>query len=372
MKTLDFIDQQFMKKALELARRGVGTVAPNPMVGAVVVKNNIIIGEGWHVRPGEPHAEPNAIANCNDSCEGATIYVTLEPCCHTNKRTPPCTNAILQNKFARVVIATLDPNPLVAGNGVKILEDAGIEVKHGVLKEEAQKLNEIFFKNIVSKKPFVMLKMAQTLDGKLSTLSGDSKWITDEVARKKVHELRLQYDAVMVGRKTLNNDNPSLDIRMGVDSKNKVPYRIVVGNIREMDLSTKIFNDDHTERTIIVTSVEDYQEADHKIIDHLTNKKVQVAFAAISENKIDLSEAMSKLGALGITSVMVEGGGMLASSLLEQKLVDKLMVFVAPKILGNGISYYNRTSEKMAEALTFKNVVIHQLGNQAMYEMYPE
>jgi diaminohydroxyphosphoribosylaminopyrimidine deaminase/5-amino-6-(5-phosphoribosylamino)uracil reductase len=372
MNSQEIIDIKYMEMALDLAKRGMGTVAPNPMVGAVVVKNNIILGKGWHVRPGEPHAEPNAIADCEESCEGATIYVTLEPCCHTNKRTPPCTNAILQNKFKRVVIATLDPNPNVAGNGVKILEDAGIEVVVGILEKESQQLNEIFFKNILTKTPYVHLKMAQTLDGKLSTMSGDSKWITDENARTLVHQMRLQYDAVMVGRKTLNNDDPSLNIRMGIDSKGKTPFRIVVGNIREIDFNAKIFNDENTDKTIVLTSIEDYQKADEAKIKHLTDKKVQIVFTSIKEDKMDIEEGFKKLGDLGITSILVEGGGGLASSLLERKLVDKATVFVAPKVIGSGIGYYNKSFEKMSDALNFTNVQVKSVGNQAMFEMYPE
>ena len=372
MNLQDTLDIKYMEMALDLAKRGMGTVAPNPMVGAVIVKNNIILGKGWHAQPGQPHAEPNAIADCIETCEDATIYVTLEPCCHTNKRTPPCTNAILQNKFKRVVIATLDPNPNVAGNGVKILEGAGIEVTVGVLKDESQKLNEIFFKNILTKKPYVHLKMAQTLDGKLSTMSGDSKWITDENARTLVHQMRLQYDAVMVGRNTLNNDNPSLNIRMGIDSKDKVPYRIVVGNIRKIDFNTKIFTDEHTNRTIVLTSIEDYQNASDEKVQLIKDKKIQIIFTSIKDDKVDIEEGLNKLGDLGITSILVEGGGALASSLLERKLIDKATVFIAPKIIGSGISYFNQSFEKMSEALNFNNVEIKKLGNQAMFELYPE
>jgi len=371
MNSQEYIDTKFMEIALGLAKRGMGTVAPNPMVGAVIVKNNIILGKGWHVQPGQPHAEPNAISDCEDLGEGATLYVTLEPCCHTNKRTAPCTNAILQNKFKRVVIATLDPNPNVAGNGVKILEDAGIEVEVGILEKEAQKLNEIFFKNILTKKPYIHLKMAQTLDGKLSTLSGDSKWITDENARKIVHELRLQYDGVMVGRKTLNNDDPSLNIRMGVDSKGKIPFRIVVGNIREINFESKVFNDEHTDKTIILTSIEDYQTADKEKINHLRDKKVQIVFTSIKEEKMDIEEGLNKLGELGITSILVEGGGTLASSLLEKNLVDKASIFVAPKIIGDGVGYYNKKNEVMSEALNFQKAEVKIVGSQALFELYP-
>jgi diaminohydroxyphosphoribosylaminopyrimidine deaminase/5-amino-6-(5-phosphoribosylamino)uracil reductase len=370
MSRQDQIDIQYMKRALVLAKNGLGTVAPNPMVGAVVVKDGIILGEGWHERPGQPHAEPNAIANCQESVEGATVYVTLEPCCHTNKRTPPCTNLLIAKKVARVVIATLDPNPSVAGNGEKILEDAGIEVKVGVLEKESQKLNEIFFKNILTKMPYVHLKMAQTLDGKLATMSGDSKWITDELARTYVHELRLQYDAVMVGRNTLNNDNPSLNIRMGIDNKGKTPLRLIVGSIDKMNFENFVF-EDQPEKTILVTTIEDYQNAADEKVALITDKNIRVVYAGIKREQFDMKEAMSKLGEMGVTSILVEGGGTLAKDLLENNLADKLTIFVAPKILGLGTGYYDQQVDLMADALSFENVNVSTLGKQAMFEMYP-
>ena len=225
------IGKTFMREALSLARRGLGTTSPNPMVGAVVVRAGEIIGRGFHQKAGEPHAEPNAINDCeiNDLSE-CELYVTLEPCCHTNKRTPPCTSLIIEKGIRKVHVATLDPNPSVSGKGVEVLESVGVQVSVGLLEKEAAALNEVFNKTILSNLPYVHLKLAQTLDGKLATLSGDSKWITDESARTRVHELRLKYDAVMVGRNTLNNDDPSLDIRMGIDAKDKVPFRIILGN----------------------------------------------------------------------------------------------------------------------------------------------
>ncbi|WP_034733198.1 bifunctional diaminohydroxyphosphoribosylaminopyrimidine deaminase/5-amino-6-(5-phosphoribosylamino)uracil reductase RibD [Bacteriovorax sp. Seq25_V] len=353
-----------MKRALANAMKGLGTVSPNPMVGAVVVKDNIILGEGHHIRSGEGHAEVNAVANCGEkNLEDATIYVTLEPCCHTNKKTPPCTNLLLQKKFKRVVVACLDPNPNVAGNGVKILRDAGVEVVVGVLEKEATLLNEVFFKYIKEKKPFVHLKLAQTLDGKMATMSGDSKWITDENARKIVHEMRLKYDAVMVGRSTLNADDPALDIRMGINSKGKTPYRVIVGSPKNLNLKAKLLNDENVSKTILVVRANEYQSAPNDVLNFLDEKKIKLVFAN------DLGETLAKLGEMGITSVLIEGGPMLACSIVEQKLFDRISIFIAPKILGEGLSYYKKHSEKMAEALNFKNCEVKVIGKQALFEL---
>ncbi len=364
MTNQEHIDIQFMMRALENARKGLGTVSPNPLVGAVVVKDNIILGEGYHIRSGEGHAEVNAVASCGEkNIEGATIYVTLEPCCHTNKKTPPCTNLLMQRKFKRVVVACLDPNPNVAGNGIKILRDAGIEVVVGVLEKEAKILNEVFFKYIKNKIPFIHLKLAQTLDGRMATINGDSKWITDEAARSLVHQMRLKYDAVMIGRNTLNADNPGLDIRMGVDAKGKTPYRVVVGNPKNINLDSKIFSDEHTDKTILIARVNDYQSAPDEVLNRLDEKKIRVLFAS------DLKEAIVKLGEVGITSILVEGGPMLASTIIEEKLFDRISIFVAPKIIGEGLSYFNYKAEKMADALNFSNAEVKVVGQQALFEL---
>lgn len=368
-------DIAYMRMALELAKKGEGQTSPNPMVGAVIVKDGIILGKGWHKKAGLPHAEPEAIADVRDyhksELKGATIYVTLEPCCHTNKRTPPCTNAILKNGFARVVVACLDPNPQVAGNGIKILEAAGIECKVGVLENEARELNEVFFKSMTKSLPYIHLKLAQTLDGKLSTITGDSKWITDENARKIVHAFRKKYDAVMVGRKTLNNDDPSLNIRFGLDESKKIPYRIVMGSISKMDPLSKIFNDEHTHKTIIITTGSDYQSAADDVVKFFTDKKIRIVFAKSDNNEIVIEDAFAQLKAIGVHSILVEGGGMLASSILKNNLADKMTIFVAPKILGDGIGYYDEKLDSMSQALNFQNVEVKNIGSQAMFEIDP-
>lgn len=373
MEKQELRDLAYMRMALDLAQKGEGTTSPNPMVGAVIVKDGIILGKGWHIKAGGPHAEPAAISNVSEEqqaeIKGATIYVTLEPCCHTNKRTPPCTNALLKAGFGRVVVACLDPNPEVAGNGIKILEAAGIECKVGVLEEEAKVLNEIFFKTMKSKLPYIHLKLAQTLDGKLSTMSGDSKWITDENARMMVHAYRKKYDGVMVGRKTLNNDDPSLNIRFGLDDSGKVPYRIVMGSISKMDPLSKIFNDEHTHKTVIVTTGADYQAAADDVVKFFTDKRIRIVFAKADKGEVIIEDALAQLKAIGIQSILVEGGGMLASTILKNKLADKMTIFVAPKILGNGISYFNEELSQMSDALNFENVVVRNIGQQAMFEI---
>ncbi len=373
MEKQELRDLAYMRMALDLAQKGEGTTSPNPMVGAVIVKDGIILGKGWHIKAGGPHAEPAAISNVSEGqqaeIKGATIYVTLEPCCHTNKRTPPCTNALLKAGFSRVVVACLDPNPEVAGNGIKILEAAGIECKVGILEEEAKALNEIFFKTMKSKLPYIHLKLAQTLDGKLSTMSGDSKWITDENARMMVHAYRKKYDGVMVGRKTLNNDDPSLNIRFGLDDSGKVPYRIVMGSISKMDPLSKIFNDEHTHKTVIVTTGADYQAAADDVVKFFTDKRIRIVFAKADKGEVIIEDALAQLKAIGIQSILVEGGGMLASTILKNKLADKMTIFVAPKILGNGISYFNEELSQMSDALNFENVVVRNIGQQAMFEI---
>jgi len=365
------VDREYIKMTFALAKKGLGTVSPNPLVGSVIVKDNIIIGEGHHEIYGGPHAEPNAINNARESVEGATLYCNLEPCCHTNKQTPPCTNLIINSKIKRVVIANLDPNPMVAGKGVKVLQDAGILVEYGVLEEEGKKLNEVFFKFIQSKKPFIHIKLAQTLDGKIATQTGDSKWISDSDARTKVHELRLKYDAVLIGRKTLNQDNAKLNIRMGIEAKGKVPYRVVVGSLQNIDLSSTIFNDEHTDKTIVITSIDDYRETADSIIDFVTSKKIKFIFASIEKKKLNLEEAFNKLGEMNITSVLVEGGSKVITTLLNENLYDKISFFICPKVIGNGDSFYvNDSLTNMKQALEFNNVYMEQINNQIIVNAY--
>lgn len=364
-------DEQYIKRCFSLANKGLGTVSPNPLVGCVIVKDNVILAEGYHEIYGGPHAEPNAISKAIEDLKGSTLYCNLEPCCHTNKQTPPCVNIIIKNKISRVVISNLDPNPLVSGNGVKFLEDAGIEVLVGILEEEGRELNESFFKFIQTKKPFVHIKLAQTLDGKIATDSGDSKWISNDSAREIVHQWRLKYDAVLVGRNTFSKDNPTLNIRMGIDSKGKVPYRIIMGSVEKMDLSFNLFSDKWSDRTIIATTVESYKSASDKQIEALLAKKIKVVFTDSIDGSMDLNLLLEKLGKLKITSILVEGGKSVITSFIDQKQYDKISFFVCPKIIGNGISYYeNENLINMKDAISFDKTSVENIDNQVLIHAY--
>ncbi|MDH5581366.1 MAG: bifunctional diaminohydroxyphosphoribosylaminopyrimidine deaminase/5-amino-6-(5-phosphoribosylamino)uracil reductase RibD, partial [Bdellovibrionales bacterium] len=261
------IDHQiYMEKAISLAINGRGLVSPNPLVGAVIVKDGKIIGEGFHERAGTDHAEVVAIKNAIEDVSGSTLYCNLEPCCHTDKRTPPCVDLLIEKKIKRVVLCNLDPNPKVCGKGIKLLRAAGIEVELGLLEKEGKKLNETFFKFITSGLPFVHLKMAMSLDGKIALANGKSKWITCEDSRKIVHQMRFDYDAVMIGRETLNKDNPKLTIR-DVESFGKCPYRIVMGNPSAMNLDSDLFIDEYKKKTIVLTEVGKWNNASETIKD---------------------------------------------------------------------------------------------------------
>ncbi|WP_372655244.1 bifunctional diaminohydroxyphosphoribosylaminopyrimidine deaminase/5-amino-6-(5-phosphoribosylamino)uracil reductase RibD [Halobacteriovorax sp.] len=365
------IDEQYIKMCFDLAKESTGQVSPNPLVGSVVVQDNIIIGQGKHEFYGGPHAEPNAILTATESVEGATLYCNLEPCCHTNKQTPPCTSLIIQSKIKRVVISNLDPNPEVAGKGVKKLREAGIAVSVGILKEEGEELNEVFFKYIQTKKPFIHIKLAQTLDGKIATQSGDSKWISNISARERVHVWRQKYDAVLIGRNTLEKDDPTLNIRMGVDAKGKVPYRIVLGSIHKMKNSYKLFQDENTSRTIIVTSAESHSLCQKEFLDSIESNKVKIILVNKNSESFDHEDLLIKLGSLKITSVLVEGGQSVITSFIDQNQYDKLSLFICPKIIGNGISFYkNDLNLLMKDAIEFTNSKVESLDGQIVYHTY--
>jgi len=312
-------DVFFMKKALELAE-GAFT-SPNPMVGCVIVKNSRIVGQGYHKRAGKPHAEIEALKKAGSKAKGATVYVTLEPCCHYGK-TPPCTDAIIKAGVKKVVAAMYDPNPLVSGKGVKALRNAGIKVEVGVLGLEAARLNEAYIKKITSRKPFVVLKSAMSLDGKIATKTGDSKWISSKESRKLVHLLRGRCDAIMVGANTVIVDNPRLTsrIRGGRD-----PLRVIVDDSLKSPPSSNVFD----EGNVLVATT---KKASLKKKKALEKKGVRVR--VLGEKKVDLRKLVRILGKDGATSILIEGGGGLNASALEQKIVDKMLFFIAPKIIG--------------------------------------
>lgn len=321
-------DSLYMKRALLLAEKGSGTTSPNPLVGAVIVKEGRIIGEGWHQRAGEPHAEVNAINNAAESVEGSTIYVNLEPCSHYG-RTPPCASLLAERKLKRVVIAVEDPNPLVAGKGIKLLRDSGIKVDVGLHKLEALKLNDIFIKYITRKSPFVLLKAAMTLDGKTATRTGDSKWISGEESRSYVHCLRNRYSAILAGVNTVIKDDPELTTRLeGIQGRN--PLRIIIDSRGSMPVDARVLKQADDRRTIVCTT-SDMPEDKRKLLEA---QGAEVITMDKRNGRVDLMQLLKELGNRGIDSLLVEGGGTAAASFLEAELVDKVAFFIAPVIIG--------------------------------------
>jgi len=359
-------DRKMMRNSLRLAKKGYGFVAPNPLVGATIVKNRKIIGEGWHAKYGETHAEINAINNSIESVESSTIYINLEPCSHQGK-TPACSLALIQNKFKRVVISSLDPNPLVSGRGVNMLLLAGIEVETGILKKEALKLNERFFKFIQSKQPFIAIKMANSLDGKIATYTGDSKWITNEKSRLFSHRLRLQYSAILVGINTILADNPVLNVRLK-NIKTRNPLRIVLDSKLQISLDAKIL-DISTAPTLIATT----EQAASDKIKQLENLGVQVLLCPVKEGRIDLQFLIEKLGSIGIDSVLVEGGGTVNFGFAKEKLVDKVYAFFAPKLIGGKSAKTGMEGDGFAtlsDAIELKNLSYTKMKNDLLIEAY--
>ena len=331
------MNEEYMRTALELALKGMGFVNPNPMVGAVIVKNNEIIGRGYHKKYGQLHAERNAFADCDSrgiDCKGADIYVTLEPCCHYGK-TPPCTEAIIEHGIKRVFIGSSDPNPLVSGKGAEILRNHGIEVFEGILKDECDSINEIFFHYITTKKPFVTMKYAMTADGKIATRMGFSKWITGEQARLNVQKERLRHSAIMAGIGTVIKDDPMLTCRLE-NSRN--PIRIICDSNLRIPLESNIVKTAKEIRTIIATTdfgkrINNEKKEKKKTLEELGCEFITTR--TDSENShVDLGTVMKKLGDMKIDSILLEGGGELNWSMLSGGHVNKVQAYIAPKIFG--------------------------------------
>lgn len=353
-----------MERALELAKRGIGGVNPNPLVGAVIVKDGEIIGEGYHECYGEAHAERNAVKNAIKPVEGSTIYVTLEPCAHYGK-TPPCVDLIIQNKFKKVVIGMLDPNRLVAGKSIEKLKEHGIEVIVGVKEEECRKMNEIFIKYITSKVPFVILKSGMSLDGKIATYTGKSKWITSEESREDSQNLRNRVHSIMVGVNTVVADNPELTCRI---NKEKKLIRIIVDTNLRIPIDSKVVtNNDNL--TVVATSVNSNKNKKKELRD-LGIKVIEVSE---KKNKVDLKELMKALGNEGIDSILIEGGGTLNFSALEEKIVDKVIFYIAPKILGGEKSkscIAGTGFSELEEAPNLKDISYRTIGEDLVVEGY--
>ncbi len=350
-------DEKFMKRAISLALRGTGNVAPNPRVGCVIVSNGEVIGEGWHERYGEAHAELNAFKNATEDVRGATLYVTLEPCAHEGK-TPPCAPLIVEKGIAEVVIGMLDPNPLVSGAGIQILQNAGIHVRTDVLKDECAWVNRFFVKNITQKIPYVVLKTAQSLDGCIATMRGESQWITGEESRRRTHLLRAECDAVLIGKNTALLDNPSLTVR---HTKGRNPKRIILDTNLSLPLGLKLFTDDERSRTIIFCSEE---AANSRKAETLKVAGVQIETAEIENGSVVLKNVLKKLSDnYKISSVLVEGGAGIFSNFLKENLADELHIFTAPMLIGNGQhAFGNLATDVLKNAKRFDVKAVSKSG----------
>ncbi|MEA1972290.1 MAG: bifunctional diaminohydroxyphosphoribosylaminopyrimidine deaminase/5-amino-6-(5-phosphoribosylamino)uracil reductase RibD, partial [Candidatus Cloacimonadota bacterium] len=354
-----FFMEKFMAEAIRLAKKYRGRTSPNPMVGAIVVKEGIIVGRGAHKRAGLAHAEVEALNQAGKKAEGATLYVNLEPCSHFGK-TPPCTDLIIRSKISHVVTAIEDPNPLVGGKGHSILQKNGIKVTTGILKKEAEKLNEIFLKNMRTKQPFAILKSAITLDGKIATKVGSSKWITNSKSRERVHRIRSEVDAILVGKNTLMIDNPRLNVRLKNIEKN--PFKIVISNSFNFDkiIKTNVYKLSSKEQLILCT----------------TENKIDQRF--INDNRIvivqfdNIQNLMKQLYSIGICSILVEGGQSTYTSFLKNKLADKIHLFVSNKMIGNeGLGWIgNMAISEIENAIKLVDIEFEQIDNNMLITGY--
>jgi diaminohydroxyphosphoribosylaminopyrimidine deaminase/5-amino-6-(5-phosphoribosylamino)uracil reductase len=360
MKT--FNENVMMRRCVELARKGAGMVNPNPMVGCVIVRNGKIVGEGFHKKFGGPHAEIIALKHAGKKTKGAALYVSLEPCAHFGK-TPPCTDAIIQAGISQVVIASKDPNPLVSGKGIRRLRRAGIQVNVGVLQKEAELLNEKFFKFMKTGLPFVGIKLAQTLDGRIADVAGKSKWITSQTARKEVHRLRKDYDAVFVGANTVLQDNPELTVRL-VNGRN--PVRVVVDGRLSLPTSQALFNTTAAP-TWLLTSAKAVK-ANIQKVQKLVLQGVRV-LPVSSAYRIDAESILRSLAAEGVSSVLIEGGAYTVGGFVNRFLADKLYLFVAPKILGDGWNgFYLETPRHLHKSIKLAMTKVVLLGEDVLIE----
>lgn len=354
-----------MKLAIELAKATQGQTSPNPVVGAVVVKDGAVVGMGAHLKAGQAHAEVHALAMAGEQANGATLYVTLEPCAHYGK-TPPCANLVVEKKMKRVVIASTDPNPLVAGKGIAIMKEAGIEIEVGVLEKEATALNDPFFHFIQTKLPFVTLKTATSLDGKTATYTGESKWITGEQARLDVHQLRHQHDAILVGINTVNIDNPSLTTRLPGGGKN--PVRVILDTHLNIDEQATILHDQQAPTWIIVG-----QAAQSKKIEAITNEFVRVI--KLPTEQLLLKDVLRILGENGITSLFVEGGSTVHGTFLKEKLFNQMITYIAPKLIGGSkapTSFGGEGIASMSEVVDLEITLVQQLGQDLKIVAVPK
>lgn len=361
MKKFSQKDKQFMERCLVLAGQGRGQVSPNPMVGCVIVKNGRIVGEGYHKAFGGPHAEIYALKKAGDNTKNATLYVNLEPCSHFGK-TPPCAGAIIKAGIKKVIVASQDPNPLVAGKGLQKLRKASIDVQVGLFRDEAERLNEKFYTFMKTRFPFVGIKIAQTLDGRIADSFGRSKWITSEEARKEAHRIRSEYDAILVGANTVLNDNPELTVRT-VPGRN--PVRIVLDGRMRIHPKSKIFNTRNA-KTILLTSTQALQKK--KRVAALVAKKGVQIVAVGRTAEINPNTVLLILGSFGISSLLIEGGSATISGFLKHKSVNHIHCFVAPKILGDGLSSISLGVSVVTKSIQIMKPSVKVVGSDFLLE----
>lgn len=360
--TVEF-DSRIIEEALKLARRGKGKTQPNPTVGAVITKKGKIISSGYHHGAGKAHAEVVAIKKSIQSVKGATLYVTLEPCCHTG-RTGPCTEVIIASGIKRVVACTKDPNPIVNGRGFKILKKAGIEVVSNIMANEAKALNEAHFFYYKNKRPMVTLKLAQSLDGRIATSTGDSKYLSCQESLRYVHQLRSENDAVVIGAGTLAKDDPQLNVRyvQGVN-----PYRIIISRKPILKKSLNIIKNNDG-KTIIVTT-----KKTPKSLFVIHNNLTGWELSSNPDKTLNLVELLKQSDHFGLKSLLVEGGAELATSFLKQKIVDKIVLFITPQLIGRGIDAIGDLDIKTIDkSLKFKRYEYQQIGSDMMFIGYPD
>jgi diaminohydroxyphosphoribosylaminopyrimidine deaminase / 5-amino-6-(5-phosphoribosylamino)uracil reductase len=357
----------YMLECLALARRGAGRVSPNPMVGCVIVKNGTVIGRGYHRRFGGPHAEVEAIRSASGPVRGSTLYVNLEPC-NFHGKTPPCTDLIIRSNIARVVIGTIDPNPLVCGGGIRKLRRAGVSVTAGVLEQECRRFNEFFIKFIKDHTPFVTLKIAQSLDGKITPPRGRSRWISGLESRREVHALRSQYDAVLVGAGTVRKDNPRLTVR---HIKGRNPTRVVLDGKFHLNERAAVFKNSGSAATILLVSRDALLKHSAKARRLRAQGVVVLGLEGRRDGALPLRSVLHLLGSRGLSSLLVEGGASLFSSFLRESMGDKLISFIAPEIFGAGLEAFAGGSAGGSRRLfRLRDISVRQVGDDTLLEGY--
>lgn len=366
MAGLTVTHEHWMKRALLLARKGTGRTSPNPLVGAVLVKRGKVVGEGYHAKAGEAHAEIVALQKAGKKARGSTLYVNLEPCTHYGK-TPPCAPAVIHAGVRRVVVGMVDPNPLVKGKGISTLKKAGVDVHCGTLEKECKTLNEAFCKYILRKEPFVILKAAATLDGRTATRNGESKWISNEASRRLVHRLRSEVDAVVVGVGTVLKDDPLLTarIRGGRD-----PVRIILDSHLRIPEDARVIGLSSS-RTLIATT----PLAPKEKVERLEKTGARVLFIESRKGRVDLRAFLSRMGEMGMMSLLVEGGSRVNGAFLDEGLVDKLLLFLSPRVMGDPLAlgiFQGRGVDRLDDSASVKDVRVRRIGEDILVEGYME